>query len=799
MTRECCQTDAPATPPVKGGGSDADMRIAIAGNPNCGKTTLFNRLTGARQRTGNWPGVTVERKSGHYSDAAGVVEVVDLPGVYTLRPVPGMEDQSLDEKLARDAMAREDFAVVVNILDATNLERNLYLTAQLLETGKPLVVALNMMDAARKAGLEVDARALSQKLGAPVVPIVASRGEGIDELLATIREVAAGGARPRARVAYPRAVEQLAAELEQITGETARRNGLEPRWLAIRLIEGDDLALSLAGEDVAGLLEERLKALREELGDDPDMIIASARYDFAHEAARAASRRKAVAGATTSDRVDRLVLNRFAGPVIFLAAMYVMFMLTINIGGAFIDFFDIAAGALFVDGPRALLQSAGAPEWMSTILADGFGAGIQTVATFIPIIGMLFIVLSFLEDSGYMVRAAFLMDKLMRAIGLPGKAFVPLIVGFGCNVPSIMAARTLENRRDRVITVLMAPFMSCGARLTVYALFAAAFFSGGGQNVVFALYLIGIAAAILTGLLMKKTLLRGEPAPFVMELPPYRLPRITDMLIHAWMRLKSFIMGAGKIIVIVVAVLSVLNSIGTDGSFGNQDSEKSVLSAIGRAIVPVFEPIGINDGNWPATVGIFTGIFAKEAVVGTLNSLYSTIDAESRNGGAGGEEEAFDLPDAMGEAFASIPENLSGLGDLLTDPLGLSAASGDSETIAEEQGVNSSTFGAMQRRFDGKAGAFAYMLFILLYFPCVAAFSAMAREVGMRWALFAGAWSTWLAWFSAVIFYQSATFARHPAASSLWIGALLAAMAAFVIYLGRQGRVTSHAPAAQAG
>ena len=801
MKGECCAggREEEERSGASGRGSSGVLRIAIAGNPNCGKTTLFNLLTGARQRTGNWPGVTVERKTGMYRDAEGEIEVVDLPGVYTLRPIPGMEEQSLDEKLSRDAIVREDFDVVVNILDATNLERNLYFTTQLLETGKPVVVALNMMDAARKAGLKVDAEALSRTLGVPVVPVVASKGEGIDELIRTVREVARRKEHPPVRIAYPAAVERLANDLEKVIDYTARSEGIDRRWLAVRLIEGDDLALRLAGEETAGVLRHRLPKLERELGDDADMIVAEARYAFAHDAARAAVHRSGVATATTSDRIDRVVLHRFAGPVIFLAVIYLMFMLTINVGGAFIDFFDILAGAIFVDGVRALLGSLGAPDWMAVILADGFGEGIRVVATFIPIIGMLFLVLSFLEDSGYMVRAAFLMDRLMRAIGLPGKAFVPLIVGFGCNVPAIMAARTLESRRDRILTVMMAPFMSCGARLTVYALFAAAFFPSGGQNVVFALYLIGIAAAVATGFLMKKTLLKGEAAPFVMELPPYRLPRLSNMLLHAWNRLKGFILGAGQIIIVVVAVLSVLNSAGTDGSFGNQGTDRSVLSTVGRTIVPAFAPIGIREDNWPATVGIFTGIFAKEAVVGTLNSLYATIDHATIGTDTDGKAEeggTFSFTDAVQRAFVSIPANLRSLAESALDPLGLSAVSGSATAVTADQGVSSATLRAMVRHFDGKAGAFAYMLFILLYFPCVAAFGAMVREIGLRWALLAGAWSTWLAWFSAVEFYQAATFMRHPEQSAVWMLSLVALMVAVVAFMKHYG--DTHAPPALA-
>ena len=803
--KSCCDTSpdpagkgrgaSAATDRGHGGGkAEKDcthLRIAIVGNPNCGKTTLFNILTGASQRTGNWPGVTVEQKIGHHRDAAGTLEIVDLPGVYTIRPFAEDNEQALDEKLARDAIVKGDFDALVNIVDASNLERNQYLTAQLIETGRPMVVALNMMDVARKAGLSVDAAALAERLGVPVVPISARRGEGLDDLLAQVRAVACRDIKPAKTVPYPPPVEKLIATLLPIIDYTARHEGIEPRWLAVRLIEGDDLALRLAGEETAGVLRYHLPKLEKRLGEAPDLAIASARYAFAHEAAQAALKRRGEMPATWSDRIDRVVLHPVAGPVVFLLAIYVMFLLTINVGGAFIDFFDILAGALFVEGLGAGLAALSAPEWLRVILADGLGSGIQTVATFIPIIGMLFLVLSFLEDSGYMVRAAFLMDRWMRAIGLPGKAFVPLIVGFGCNVPAIMAARTLESRRDRILTVIMAPFMSCGARLTVYALFAAAFFPTGGQNVVFALYLIGILAAVGTGLLLKRTLLKGEPMPFVMELPPYRLPHMGSLFIHAWVRLKGFIFGAGRIIVIIVAVLAVANSLGTDGTFGNEGTERSLLSTAGRAIVPAFEPMGITEENWPASVGIFTGIFAKEAVVGTLNALYATIDhgraTAAATAGAGTDAEGFSLLARLGEALASIPANFRELGAAVLDPLGLSTVAA---APAEAAGVESAVFGAMVKRFDGQAGAFAYMLFILLYFPCVAAFSAMVREIGWRWAVLAGGWSLWLAWSLAVGFYQAARLPLHPASSLAWLAGLGIAMAAVVWLFHVAGRRT---------
>jgi len=755
------------------------LAIGVVGNPNCGKTTVFNGLTGARQRVGNWAGVTVERKTGGYRDGGFEVEVVDLPGVYTLGVMPGLD--SLDETIAQDYILSGQADLVVNVVDATNLERNLYLTAQLLEMRVPMVVALNMLDVARQQGLSIDLDALAERLGYPVVALVASRGEGIGDLKAAITEAAAEPRAPAANIGYAGAVEKALAEvagvLENITDHVDRR------WLAAKLLEDDALARGAAADVLARVVPK----LEAELGEDADILIADGRYAFAHDLADSVVDKAGRVRRTTSDKVDRFVLNPWLGLPVFLGLMYLMFMFTINLGGAFIDFFDLAAATIFVDGFGALLEHLGAPVWLKVLLADGAGGGVQVVATFIPIIGFLYLFLSVLEYSGYMARAAFLMDRYMRAIGLPGKAFVPLIVGFGCNVPAIMATRTLEQQRDRTMSVLMAPFMSCGARLAVYALFAAAFFPVGGQNIVFALYLIGIAVAIGTGFVLKHTLLMGETTPFVMELPPYHLPNLKGVLIHTWARLKGFMFDAGKIIVAVVVVLSFLNSFGTDGSFGNEDSDRSALSAIGRTIVPAFEPMGITDDNWPATVGIFTGVFAKEAVIGTLDALYSAL---AEDGAAVADDEAgFDFWAGLGEAVATIPENLGGLADLLADPLGAGIVKSDSlQAAAETREVTVGTFGAMAARFDGAAGAFAYLLFILLYFPCVAALGAVIKEIGPGWGAFTALWTTGLAYTAATIAYQGATFTRHPVASAAWIVGLLAALAVTILAMRLLGR-----------
>jgi ferrous iron transport protein B len=385
-----------------------------------------------------------------------------------------------------------------------------------------------------------------------------------------------------------------------------------------------------------------------------------------------------------------------------------------------------------------------------------------------------------------MSRAAYVMDRGMRAIGLPGKAFIPLLVGFGCNVPAVMAARTMSDRRDRIMTIMMVPFMSCGARMPVFALFAVAFFPTGGQNLVFLLYLMGIAVAIMTGFILKSTLLKGDASPFIMEMPPWHLPSFKGVFIRVWDRLQSFILRAGQVLVPVIMVLSLMNSIGTDGSFGNEESENSVLSATGKAISPVFAPFGVSEDNWPAAVGLFTGVFAKEAVVGTLDNLYSRMDADAAAAAAGEEgveeeEETFSLGGAFTEALATIPDNLSGVGGSLLDPLGISVGDvSDSGAFAEEQEIGSTIFGSMFTLFDGTAGAFAYLVFILLYFPCVAAIAAVYRETNLAWTLFAGAWTTGLAWIFAVLAYQIGTFSAHPASSVAWIAGMAAVLAGTV-------------------
>ncbi len=761
------------------------LTIGLVGNPNCGKTTLFNALTGAKQRVGNWPGVTVERKSGEYRIGDTQIEVVDLPGTYSLDVVD--REVSLDEMVARDYVHSGEADLIVNIVDASNLERNLYLTTQLAEMAVPMLVVLNMTDIAEAKGMQVDAEKVAAQLGCPVVPVIASQGRGIKELKDAILKAAHEQPRASARLTYTETIEEAISALIAPIGEIARAKGIDPRWLTVRLLEGDDLANRTVGPEIAAQSAVHASALE----DDLDIFVADAHYSLANKIANASVTVTGRVDRDITDRIDRVVLNRLLGIPIFLLMMYLMFMFTINIGGAFIDFFDKAAEALLVDGFAEVLGGLGSPEWLTVILAKGIGGGLQTVATFIPVIGFLYLFLSVLEDSGYMARAAFVMDRFMRWVGLPGKSFVPLIVGFGCNVPAIMATRTLEHRRDRLMTIAMAPFMSCGARLPVYVLFAAAFFPESGQNVVFGLYLIGIAIAVLTGLFLKHSLLKGEATPFIMELPPYHLPTVKGILMHTWERLKSFIVKAGRVIVPMVLVLNFLNAVGSDGSFGNEDSDKSVLAEIGRSIAPAFSPFGMTTENWPAAVGIFTGVLAKEAVVGTLDAAYTALAEKdaAENGEATEEEEAFNLADKLGEALATIPENLTKAFEGWADPLGLDVGDlNDQDAIAEDQEVSTGTFGAMVERFDGAAGAFAYLLFILLYFPCTAAIAVVYQESGARWTLFVAAWTTGTAYGLATLYYQAANYANNPQLATTWIVGIIAAFAVSFLALRRYGQ-----------
>ncbi len=746
----------------------AHFTVGLVGRPNSGKTTLFNALTGERRWVGNWPGVTVEGVHGSFEHDGRCIEIVDLPGAYTLTA-----SRSLDEQVAAEFLAARRCDVVVNVVDAATLERSLYLSAQVLESqaadpedppaaerGVPVVVALSRIDRARADGIAIDADTLSRTLGCPVVPLAAAGGEGLEALKHAVLAAAAAKVPPPTPPYAP----ELRALLRRAAAERGAP-GPGGRWAAIRTMEeaGDEAAHADA------------------------LALGAARHAFAAQAVHAAVTRVVPPRRAVSERIDDVLLHRWWGLGAFLLAMYLMFLWTIHFGGAFVDAFDGVAGALFENGGAALAAGLGLPDWL-VLAVEGLGRGIRTVAAFVPIVAFLYVFLSVLEESGYMARAAVLMDRFMGAVGLPGKAFVPLVVGLGCNVPAVMAARTLDDEEDRKVVIAMTPFVSCSARLPVYVLFAAAFFPDHGQNVVFSLYVIGLAVAVLTGFVLKRTLFAGEAAPLLLELPPYHLPGLAPVLRRTADRVVSFILDAGKVVVPVVMVLTVLNAVTTDGRISREGGADSLLAAAARSVTPVLAPIGIEEDNWPATVGLFTGLFAKEAVVGTLRALYAGENPEAPPATAG------EIGGAVLAALATVPERFRGMAGALLDPLDMA---GGGELAAEAAG--GAMLGTMQSRFDGGAGAFAYLVFVLLYAPCVATIAAIRREAGGAWTVFTLMWATAMGYTFATLAYQLASFAEHPLSSAAWIAAVASASAAVVVAMRRQGRRLTLAPGAGHG
>ena len=748
--------------------------IGIVGNPNCGKTTVFNGLTGSKQHIGNWPGVTVEKKEGFATlEVKSEVKIVDLPGIYSLTATSEDEKASLEYVLSHEA------DLYINVLDATTLERNLYLTLLMCELKVPMIVVVTMMDIAKHRNIAVELDHLAEHLGVPVIGVNATRTKDLERLKATLGEALAHAKVPTVELDYGNELEQEIDILASATIKTAEGLKVTPRWVAIKTLEGDPFIRQkleeyhdMAPEVVDGAIERVTKIL----ADPPDIELAEARYGviagLVHDVVKVTRTKTYV-----SEWIDRFVLNRFLGIPLFLGIMYFVFWFTQAVGGAFIDFFDGLGDTVFVSGLSWLMTQMHAPNWLIAIVANGAGTAVQTVMTFLPPVGFMFLALAILEDSGYMARAAYLMDRFMRWIGLPGKSFVPMLVGFGCSVPAIMATRTLESKRDRFLTVFMAPFMSCGAKLPIWVLFGAAFFPQNPGKLIFLIYVTGIVLGITTGLLLKHTLFQGEPTHFIMELPPYHCPRPKHIFLHAWERLQIFIWRAGKFIVPMVLVLGLLNTISTDGSIGHEDSEESVLSVVGKAITPVFEPIGVEKDNWPASVSIFTGLFAKESVIGTMKGLYGVNDAEGKsNKEEEKSEDDYSFIGGIKEAFATIPENLSGLTGGLSDAL-------DTESEESEAEVD-----ALRRHFPkGFHQVFAFLLFVLLYVPCIAATGVVFREIGKFYGTIFVGYLTLLGWSVATIYH-----AVMVSGSSLWLmiggGTLVTMFGSFWTY-GRKHKV----------
>lgn len=806
---------------------DKNFTIAIAGNPNSGKTALFNALTGSNQIVGNWPGVTVEKKEGSLILDGRKIKIVDIPGIYALSA------NSEDERVALDYLLSQEANLIINIIDATNLERNLFLTTQLVEMQIPMILAVNMMDLADKRGIVLDLAALSETFGVPAIPLTAVSDKSCSKFVRKLAGVLKAGTSVPKLMNHSEGIEKVVESISGNLASKAEEMNVSTRWLALQylskssnLFEKD--SFSIDANEIKGILKE-----------DPAFALADSRYSYIRSVVSSVVRAE-LKSETMTDKLDKIFLNRILALPLFLLIMYLVFWVAVTIGSAFIDFFDILFGAIFVDGLTQLLEAIHAPDFLVAILASGIGAGIQTVATFVPVVFFMFLCLSILEDSGYMARAAFVADRVMRFLGLPGKAFVPMLVGFGCSVPAIMGCRILENRRERFLSIFLVPFMSCGARLPVYALFAAAFFGKSAGTVVFAIYLTGIIIALLFGLLLRHTAFKGETSPFVMELPSYHFPRPKAIWRHTWLRLRDFILRAGKIVVIMVAILGCLNSIGVNGSFGNEDSENSVLSAIGKKITPIFEPFGVEEDNWPASVALFTGLFAKEAVVGTLNSLYSIADTDNASAEEPEEEgEGFNPVGVLTEALWTIPDNLSGIFGSLLSPLGVEESVEGVSSMNEKQDVlqkieesglvNSeelellispdaseeslnlvkqklvslkisesdftvlreteideeqvSALSGMKKYFtlggDGfNFQVFAYLLFILLYVPCLAALGTAFRELGNFYGTVLAVIQTLLGWSLSVLLFQVTI--GH---SVLWIVVSLAMLLSVVVFL----------------
>lgn len=656
------------------------LTFALIGNQNSGKTTLFNQLTGSNQHVGNFPGVTVEKKEGiirKHKDTS----VVDLPGIYSLSPY------TAEEVVTRDFLITEKPEGIINIVDATNIERNLYLSLQVMELEIPMVIALNMMDAVQQSGSYIDIEKLEKELGVPVVPISASKNEGIDNLITTALQVAKDKVKPKRIDFCEGSVHRAIHAVAHLIEDHAQQVGLPVRFAATRLVEGDaqiECALKLSDNE-KDILNHIVTEMEEENGTDREAALADMRYAFIEVAgANAVFKNSESKEHLRSIKIDNILTHKFFAIPIFLLIMSVIFWLTFGVIGLWLsNLLSIGIDTFTAFTDRAL-TSFGLSTALHSLIIDGVFAGVGSVLTFLPLIIVLFFFLSLLEDSGYMARVAFVMDKLLRKIGLSGRSFVPMLIGFGCSVPAIMATRTLPSERDRKMTILLTPFMSCSAKVPVYGIFAAAFFAKNQALVVIALYILGMVVAILTGLLMKKTVFKGSPVPFVLELPAYRMPSAKTTLLHVWERAKDFIVRAFTIIFLASLIIWLLQSF--DFRFNMvQDSSQSMLAVIGSVVAPIFKPLGF--GTWQASTALITGLTAKEAVISTFQVL--------------------------------LGSNMT-LHDLFT-PL----------------------------------SAMAFLVFTLLYMPCVAAFAATKREMGSyRQAIFVVAYQTGVAWIVAFIIYN---------------------------------------------
>ena len=671
-----------------------DMKIALAGNPNCGKTTLFNDLTGSNQYVGNWPGVTVEKKEGRLKGRKDIV-IQDLPGIYSLSPY------TLEEVVARNYLVKEKPDAILNIVDGTNIERNLYLTTQLIELGLPVVVAVNMMDLVRRNGDQIDARKLSDALGCQVVEISALKGEGGVEAA----ELAAKMAQQKRAAELPHvftgSVEHAIAHIEESIAGLVDDRYL--RWYAIKVFERDDKVmaqLKLTGE-LKAHLEAHIADCEKELDDDAESIITNQRYAYINDLVTKAVKKKGEKHRlSTSDKIDQIVTNRILALPIFAVVMFAVYWIAMGPFGTFLTDWtnDVLGTAWLVEIPRAALEGWGVNEVVVGLICDGALAGVGAVLGFVPQMLVLFLMLAILEDIGYMARIAFIMDRIFRKFGLSGKSFIPMLVGTGCGVPGVMASRTIENERDRRMTVMTTCFIPCGAKMPIIGLIAGALFGGSGL-VAASAYFIGVAAIVISGIILKKTkMFAGDPAPFVMELPAYHIPSVGNVLRATWERGWSFIKRAGTVILASSIILWFLQGFGWEnGAFGLvEDMNNSVLAAIGSAVAFIFAPLGF--GNWRATVAVVTGLIAKENVVATFGVLYNFAGELSENGD---------------EIWALVAQDYTAI------------------------------------------SAYSFMIFNLLCAPCFAAMGAIKREMNnAKWTAFAIGYMCVFAYVVSLIVYQ---------------------------------------------
>ncbi len=679
-----------------------ELKYALAGNPNCGKTTLFNALTGSNQYVGNWPGVTVEKKEGKLRHGGNDITIVDLPGIYSLSPY------SSEEIVTRNFLIDEKPDLIINIVDATNLERNLYLTLQIAELGCPMVIALNMMDVVEKQGDKLDAALLSSLLNIDIVPISASKGDGIHKLIHACAHTVEHNAADTKHVdihndigtlpeIYTGKVKTALELIENTIFSKCSEKGLPLRWMAVKLLEGDAPTVRLLGlsDDEKRLVEEFTHSAETDKLDR-EMLIADQKYKFICKTREHVLKRSAKYGELTlSDKIDRIVTNRFIALPLFAAVMLLIFYITFGaLGARLTGIVDTLVNVRFSDFVREALVGAGAADWAVGLICDGVIQGLGAVVAFFPQIALLFFFLSLLEDSGYMSRGAFIMDRALHTIGLSGRSFVPLLMGFGCSVPAIMCTRTLENDRDRRLTIMLVPFMSCSAKMPVYALFISAFFASYRGITIFAVYFTGIIVAILCAFILQKTVLGSGHAPFVMELPSYRMPTAKSLVRHLWDKIKDFFTKAGTVLLGASIVIWFFQYF--DFSFDHVvNSAESILGVIGTAIAPVFKPLGF--GDWQSSVAILSGLIARESIVSTLGILHGT--------GSGSGE----LASVLNTVYSP-------------------------------------------------ASAYALMTFSLLFIPCIAAVTTIRREMkSAKFTAFALAFQAVVAWVVTFIVYRIAS------------------------------------------